>query len=527
MAQPARAGVLAAVSVVLLVAACSPNGFQTQETREPATSLSTAPSEAEGMAAAVTTDSQASDATSPPETSAAPRDCSPRAAPAELDFATAAVPLSIEISRALYECADEVGLAFARDPATALTVAAHGIRGPLLLIESWSAAAAMDEIQRLAPERIIAAGFSEQILELRLAGYAVEQVPVDPEAALPVADTAPERLLVVDDASQAAVIGAVGSRIGVAAVAVAGDLRALAFPERQLLRNAAHVETHTDLGPDAAWQLEVIRRGDELPGGGLLMFGPDGSRRIVAIYGHPTTSQLGVLGEQGPDDGVARLRSIAEGYDADGREVILAFEIIATVASAQAGRDGDYSNETDLDVLRPWIETAAANDMYVVLDLQSGRTDFLTQAKQYEEFLRLPHVGLALDPEWRLKPGQRHLRQIGTVDAAEINQVSAWLADLVRTEALPQKLLLLHQFRFSMITNRELIETPPELAVMIHMDGQGPLNTKYTTWDALLGLPDADRYYWGWKNFYDEDSPTATAAQVLELTPPPLFVSYQ
>ncbi len=512
---------------MLLAVACSPNGFPTRETQEPATPVATVPSAADTVAAVATASAPAPHATSPPETSAAPRDCSPRAAPAELDFDTAAVPLSIEISRALYECADEVGLGFARDPATALTLTAHGIRGPMLLIESWSAADAMDEIRRLAPERIIAAGFSEQILELRLAGYAVEQVPVDPEAALPVADVPHERVLVVGDASQAAVIGAVGSQIGATAVAVTGDLRALAAPERQVLRDAVHVEIHTDLGPDAEWQLEVIRRGDELPGGGLLVFGPDGSRRIVALYGHPTTSQLGVLGEQNPDDGVERLRTIAEGYDADGREVVLAFEIIATVASAQAGRDGDYSNETAHDVIRPWIETAAANDMYVVLDLQSGRTDFLTQAKQYEEFLRLPHVGLALDPEWRLKPGQVHLRQIGTVDAAEINQVSAWLADLVRSEALPQKLLLLHQFRFSMITNRELIETPPELAVMIHMDGQGPLNTKYTTWDALLGLPDADRYYWGWKNFYDEDSPTATAPQVLALTPSPLFVSYQ
>ena len=102
-----------------------------------------------------------------------------------------------------------------------------------------------------------------------------------------------------------------------------------------------------------------------------------------------------------------------------------------------------------------------------------------------------------------------------------------WLAELVRTEALPQKLLVLHQFRFSMITNRELIETPPELAVLVHMDGQGPINTKYSTWDALTGEPDADRFWWGWKNFYDEDSPTPTASQVLARTPLPLFVSYQ
>ncbi|MCY4665496.1 MAG: hypothetical protein OXC00_12600 [Acidimicrobiaceae bacterium] len=203
------------------------------------------------------------------------------------------------------------------------------------------------------------------------------------------------------------------------------------------------------------------------------------------------------------------------------------FEIIATVAAAAAGADGDYSGVTGREVLRPWIETAAANGVYVVLDLQPGRSNFLSQARYYEEFLRLPHVGLALDPEWRLKPDQVHLEQIGTVDAAEINRVVDWLAGIVREDALPQKLLIVHQFRFSMITNRERIKTPPELAVLIHMDGQGSLAAKYNTWNSLTGLADADRFHWGWKNFYDEDSPMATPEQVLELSPEIVFVSFQ
>ena len=433
------------------------------------------------------------------------------------------------ISRALYDCADEVGLAFAEDSEAVLTLAARGLRGPLLLVESWSAAEPMAEIARLAPERIVAAGFNEERIEQRFADLDVEWVPVDPRATLPHRDVPYERVSVVHSAEQAAVFGAVGGQVGAGAVAVAAsdDLRSLPADERAMIRDAAQVELHAQYGPDAAWQLEVVRRGDELPGGGLLMFEPARPRRLVAMYGHPATSQLGVLGEQDPSQGVARLRSIAQGYDADGSDVLPTFELIATVASANAGRDGDYSNETAIDELMPWIETAAANDMYVVLDLQSGRTDFLTQAKQYEELLRLPHVGLALDPEWRLRSDQVHLRQIGTVDAAEINQVVRWLADLVREEALPQKLLVLHQFRFSMITNRELVETPPELAVLVHMDGQGAIATKYSTWDALTGEPDAHRFYWGWKNFYDEDFPTPTAEEVLALTPSPLFVSYQ
>lgn len=538
-ARPIRSGaVLVCAALAVLSSACSLRLLERPETEEPAASArvgapavaeTTGPATVGSSEPASTTGTAGTAATSePPVPSTTVRDCSPRASAGEVALEIAdAVALSFGISRSLFDCADEVGLALAWSPDAIVTLAAQEIRGPLLLVESWSSEDLAAEIRRLAPERIVTAGFSEQIVQRRLAGFAVERVPVQSHPPRPRAGVPHERVWIVDGSEQAAVLDALVRPLGGAAMALEGDPRALDPSEREVLNRAADVEVRAELGPEAAWQLEVVRRGAELPGGGLLMFEADGVRRMVAMYGHPSTSQLGVLGEQGPAEGVARLRSIAEGYDADGADVVLAFEIIATVASAQAGRDGDYSNETSIDDIRPWIAAAAANDMYVVLDLQSGRTDFLTQAKQYEELLRLPHVGLALDPEWRLKPGQVHLRQIGTVDASEINQVAQWLAELVRDEALPQKLLVLHQFRFSMITDRELIETPPELAVVVHMDGQGPINTKYSTWDALTGTPDAGRFWWGWKNFYDEDSPTPTAEQVLALTPLPVFVSYQ
>ena len=277
--------------------------------------------------------------------------------------------------------------------------------------------------------------------------------------------------------------------------------------------------------PDSdRWWLEVNLLGPELPGGGRTMF-PD--RRLVAFYGATHTGVLGVLGEQGPAEGLERMAPYLEEYAADGVPTIPTFEIIATLATARAGRDGDYSGEISVEDLLPWVEFAAREGVYVVLDLQPGRTDFLTQAKYYEELLALPHVGLALDPEWRLKPNQVHLRQIGSVDAAEVNAVADWLAELVRAERLPQKLFMVHQFRFTMIRNRSTISTPPELAVLIHMDGQGPLATKYETWGALTAGTEEQGWHWGWKNFFDEDSPLATPEQVLELSPLVVFVSYQ
>jgi hypothetical protein len=262
----------------------------------------------------------------------------------------------------------------------------------------------------------------------------------------------------------------------------------------------------------------------ELPGGGSVLFP---GRRLVAIYGHPGDGNLGVLGEQPIDAAVQRAADVAAEYDAVSAEpVIPAFEIIATVASSEAGDDGDYSLESSLDHLRPWVDAAAAAGYYVILDLQPGHTDFLTQSMRYEELLAQPHVGLALDPEWRLGPGERHIEDIGQVSADEVNRVTAWLAELTRRHQLPQKLLVLHQFRHDMLPDRAGIRVAPEVALVVQMDGLGDQETKLETWRAITTGGPAGIHF-GWKNFYDEDSPVRPPADVVALVPSPVYVSYQ
>lgn len=272
-------------------------------------------------------------------------------------------------------------------------------------------------------------------------------------------------------------------------------------------------------------RMASVRTGVSLPGGGQLVF--DG-KRYVALYGSPLTPALGVLGEQSVTKSVTRARKLAKKYEKlVEEEVVPMFEIIVTVASAGAGKDGNYSNELDPETIRPYVEAAREKGVYVLLDLQPGRTDFLTQAKLYEEFLLEPHVGLALDPEWRLKKNQVHLRQIGSVGIKEVNRVGDYLAELVREHALPQKMFVLHQFTTSMIRNRDKLRTThPELATVVHVDGQGALGSKYGTW-ANIRKDAPDGLYWGWKNFYDEDIPMATPKQTVAVDPTPDLVTYQ
>ncbi|WP_345152748.1 hypothetical protein [Arthrobacter ginkgonis] len=277
-----------------------------------------------------------------------------------------------------------------------------------------------------------------------------------------------------------------------------------------------------DFGSTAA----TAAAGSELPGGGQLLFP---QRRMVALYGHPGTPSLGLLGEQGIEESIARVKKLAAEYQPYSKEPVQpAFEIITTVATGHSGTDGKYSAYTAVDKLKPWIDAAQKAGVYVVLDLQPGRNDFLVQAKKYEELLKRPNVGLALDPEWRLKPNQRHLVQIGSVDAAEINKVSAWLAELVREHALPQKMLILHQFQLRMIRDRDTLETGhPELSLVLHADGNGTPGQKQDTWNALRrDLPPGIRM--AWKNFIDEDEPTFSPKRTYsEVDPKPWFVSYQ
>lgn len=272
-------------------------------------------------------------------------------------------------------------------------------------------------------------------------------------------------------------------------------------------------------------RVEAARTVPELPGGGQLIFP---GRRFVAAYGSPITPVLGILGEQGPAESVARVQELVEQYQPYSPEpVIPAFEIIGTVAAGSPGEDGNFTNEWDPEVFVPLVDAITEAGGYAVIDLQPGMADLVDQARIFEELLKRPGVGLALDPEWKLEPGQRPGAQIGSVGAEEINRVIDWLADLTRDSGGPQKLLILHQFSTAMITEREQIDTSrPELAIALHADGHGTPGLKLETWDALReGLsPDI---WMAWKNFYDEDTPTFTPEQTMAVEPRPWFVSYQ
>ncbi len=250
------------------------------------------------------------------------------------------------------------------------------------------------------------------------------------------------------------------------------------------------------------------------------------NQRVIANYGNHLTSRLGVLGETGPEAAVTRVKAAAAPFSEPGRPAVGAFEMIVTVAQASAGGDGNFSHPSNLDDVEEWIDIAEAAGLYVILDIQPGRSDFLTESVRYERLLLRPNVGLALDPEWRMGPTQRPGQVVGRVSAAEVNQVSAWLSDLTLENDLPEKIFMVHQFQERMITNRDDLIDRPGLATVIHADGFGGRSEKQATYSRLH----VDRpFYNGFKLFIDEDRNIYQPAEVLDFTqnPVPDFVSYQ
>ncbi|WP_254061991.1 hypothetical protein [Clavibacter michiganensis] len=114
------------------------------------------------------------------------------------------------------------------------------------------------------------------------------------------------------------------------------------------------------------------------------------------------------------------------------------------------------------------------------------------------------------------------------MSAAEVDATTDWLAGVVREKGLPQKMLVLHQFRLSMIQDRASLDMDhPELAMLVHADGQGGQPDKQATWRALHADAPAG-LAWGWKNFIDEDTPMLTPEQTMrDVSPVPDLVTYQ
>ena len=260
----------------------------------------------------------------------------------------------------------------------------------------------------------------------------------------------------------------------------------------------------------------------ELPGGGTRIF-PD--RRVVAFAGAPQHRNLGILGIGPPSRAAARLRRQARPYKRGGRPLLRAFKLIGVIALASPGPGGKYRARQADRVIRRYLRAARRARAILILDIQPGRSDFMTEVRALRKWIVQPDVSVALDAEWNM--GRRGVpgRRIGSVRAQMVNRVARYLSGIVRTRRLPQKLVIVHQFTDAMIRDKPKLRPAKGVALTVNVDGFGGRRIKIDKYEHFAKR--GDRLYDGFKLFYEEDTNMLTPGGVLRLRPRPDYVEYE
>jgi len=164
------------------------------------------------------------------------------------------------------------------------------------------------------------------------------------------------------------------------------------------------------------------------------------------------------------------------------------------------------------------------------LDVQVGQSTLQSELPALEKYLSMPNVHLGIDPEFSMKYSDAPGTVIGTFNAADINYAVSYLANLVRENHLPPKVLVVHRFTENMVTGYKQIRPEPEVQIVMDMDGWGTTAKKIGTYTNIIAPHPVQ--FTGLKLFYKADlrppsTGMLTKEQVLGLTPAPIYIQYQ
>jgi hypothetical protein len=264
----------------------------------------------------------------------------------------------------------------------------------------------------------------------------------------------------------------------------------------------------------------------ELPRGGREVFP---RYRLVGYAGLTGARTLGRLGTGPLDQRVRELERRAAGY-ANEREILPVLEVITSIVQGSPGRGGRYRIRITDQQIETYLKSARKHKALLLLNIQPGRSEFLPEAKSYERWLKLPDVGVALDPEWAMDPGQVPGRAYGHSTGAELDGVASYLSELVEEHDLPQKVMVYHQVARSVLRAESGLHPHSGVVLIKSVDGLGPPGPKINTYRRVNET--TPRFvHAGFKLFFTEDRRNhgrlMTPKEVLALKPRPEYVMYE
>jgi hypothetical protein len=258
-------------------------------------------------------------------------------------------------------------------------------------------------------------------------------------------------------------------------------------------------------------------------------------KRVVAYYGNLYSNRMGALGKWPKAEMIPKLlQEVKEWNEADSViPAVPSLHYIAMTAQGAPGKDGMWRYRMPLTQIDTILNWAKEIDAIVFIDIQIGLSTFQKEVPHFEKYLSLPNVHLGIDPEFAMlgKGGKRPGSVIGTVDAADINWVGDYLANLVRKNNLPPKMFMIHRFTKGMVTNYKNIKLRPELQIIMDMDGWGPPDLKKGTYRYWINEQPVQ--FTGFKLFYVNDTEKSGMKEmmgkkeVINLRPRPIYIQYQ
>ncbi len=267
---------------------------------------------------------------------------------------------------------------------------------------------------------------------------------------------------------------------------------------------------------------------------------PTKNEIIVAYYGRPGVKSLGVLGQHSLEAIIPIIQKKANAYKkASGNpNVVPGFDIIYGLAAADPGRSGNYLIPLSSKKLMPYINASKEHGFMTFIDTQLGKLTPLQAVQPVLKYLQHKNVHLAIDPEFEvhgldMRPG----KIIGHVTGKQINQVQAAMTDYMQKHNIKEKkMLIVHMFRHTMVTNKQDLKTFDNIDLIFNLDGHGSPRLKTNIYNAIYTKRVAHEVAGGFKLFFDEDKPRLmTPKEVLGLKPVsggqikemPKFINYQ
>lgn len=244
---------------------------------------------------------------------------------------------------------------------------------------------------------------------------------------------------------------------------------------------------------------------------------------LIGYYGRPNSSSLGILGENNINNLVLKMKN-KEAYfrkELDNKlDVKMAFHIIYSLATKDAGRRNDYLlNMADSTVMK-YINKAKEENFSVILDVQLAVKTPKQALKPLLKYLKYDNVHLAIDPEFKIPTHRRFApgKFIGHIKAKDLNEAQEAINSYLKVNKIQQKRkLIVHMFHERMLRNKQAVKNYENVKLVYNIDGHGRRDVKIKIYNHLYAKAQTDKALGGFKIFRKADNKVMTPKQILGL----------